>query len=107
MLLLALVLLTAMLGWRVNLNALEPFDAYVFCIAGWGTIGVAVAGLIASLFVPMAYCRYGCPTGALLKFVRYAGTADRFGKRDALALAFVLAAAVIYQEREARIAWIG
>jgi NosR/NirI family transcriptional regulator, nitrous oxide reductase regulator len=106
-LLLALVLLTAMLGWRVNLNALEPFDAYLFRIAGWGTITVAVAGLIASLFVPMAYCRYGCPTGALLKFARYAGAADRFGKRDALAAIFVLIAAVIHWKREALMAWIG
>lgn len=99
LLLLALVLLTVMLGWRVNLNAIEPFDAYLFRIAGWGTIAVAVAGLIASLFTPMAYCRYGCPTGALLKFVRYAGHADGFGTRDVLALAFLLGAAVIYWNR--------
>lgn len=107
LLLLALVLLTVMLGWRVNLNALEPFDAYLFRIAGWGTIGVAVAGLVASLFMPMAYCRYGCPTGALLKFVRYTGAADRFGMRDAVALVFVLGAAVIHLKREAWMAWMG
>jgi hypothetical protein len=100
LLLLALVLLTVMLGWRVNLNALEPFDAYLFRIAGWGTITVAVAGMIVSLFVPMAYCRYGCPTGALLKFARYAGAADHFGKRDVLALLFALAAAALYLKRE-------
>ncbi len=107
LLLLALVLLTAMLGWRVNLNALEPFDAYLFRIAGWGTITVAIIGSVASLFVPMAYCRYGCPTGALLKFVRYAGAADRFGRRDALALLFVLGAAAIHWKREALMAWMG
>lgn len=91
-LLLVLVLLVAMLGWNINLNALEPFDAYLFRIAGWGTIAVAVAGLVASLFVPLAYCRYGCPTGALLKFVRYAGAADGLGRRDALAGSLVLLA---------------
>jgi hypothetical protein len=79
----------------VNVNALEPFDAWLIRVAGWGTITVAVVGLIASLFVPMAYCRYGCPTGALLKFVRYAGHGDTFGRRDTAALLLVAAAAVM------------
>ena len=57
-----------------------------------GLLLLAIAGLVASLFVPMAYCRYGCPTGALLKFVRYAGHGDVFGKRDVGALVLVLAA---------------
>lgn len=100
LLLLMLVLLTVLLGWRVNLNALEPFDAYLIRVAGWSTMIIAVAGLIAALFVPMAYCRYGCPTGALLKFVRYAGHADRFGKRDYAALAIILIAlGVTYASR--------
>ena len=107
LLLLGVVLLTAMLAWPINLNALEPFDAYLFRIAGWSAIAIAIAGLIASLFMPMAYCRYGCPTGALLKFVRYPGHADRFGKRDAMALLFVLAAAAIYWKRETLVAWMG
>jgi len=100
LLLLVLVLLTALLSWKVNLNALEPFDAYLIRVAGWGTILVAVLGLIASFFVPMAYCRYGCPTGALLKFVRYAGHGDHFGKRDVVALGMVvLAAGLSYAAR--------
>jgi polyferredoxin len=90
--LLVVVLLTALLGWRVNLNALEPFDAYLVRVAGWSTIIIAVVGLIASLFVPLAYCRYGCPTGALLKFIRYSGHADHFGKRDFAALGLTLIA---------------
>ncbi len=94
-LLLVFVLAAVMLGWQVNVNALEPFDAWLIRVAGWGTIAVAVMGIAASLFVPMAYCRYGCPTGALLKFVRYAGRGDRFGKRDAVALLLVAAAVVL------------
>jgi Na+-translocating ferredoxin:NAD+ oxidoreductase RnfG subunit len=94
-LLLVFVLTAVMLAWPVNLNALEPFDAWLIRVAGWGTIAVAVVGLAASLFVPMAYCRYGCPTGALLKFVRYAGHSDAFGKRDAGALLLVLAAVLL------------
>jgi len=94
-LLLVLVLSSVMLGWEINLNALEPFDAWLIRIAGWGTITVAVVGLAASLFVPMAYCRYGCPTGALLKFIRYAGHGDSFGRRDLLALGLALTSWVI------------
>lgn len=94
-LLLVFVLVVAMLSLEVNVNALEPFDAWLVRVAGWGTLGVAVAGLVASLFVPMAYCRYGCPTGALLKFVRYAGQGDAFSRRDVLALALVVGAMVM------------
>jgi Na+-translocating ferredoxin:NAD+ oxidoreductase RnfG subunit len=105
--LLIVVLVVAMLGLNVDLNALEAFDAWLIRIAGWSAIVIAVTGLVASLFVPMAYCRYGCPTGALLKFVRYSGQGDGFGRKDLLALAFVLAAAVMHWKREALIAWIG
>ena len=50
-------------------------------------------GLIASCFVPQAYCRFGCPTGALLNFVRARGPTDHFSRRDALA-GILLASAV-------------
>ncbi len=94
-LLLALILTATMLAWNVNLNAWEPFDAWLIRVAGWGTITVAIVGLTASLFVPMSYCRYGCPTGALLKFMRYTGKGDAFGKRDAVALGLVMLAIVL------------
>ena len=38
---------------------LEPFDAYVWEVAGGITITIALLSLLASAFVPMAYCRYG------------------------------------------------
>lgn len=88
-----------LLGWVVivamghlpfSLVGIEPFDAFVFRIAGWMTIGIAVAGLIASLFVKRAYCRYGCPTGAMLKFLRFSAASDRLGRRDFVAAAFFL-----------------
>ena len=61
-------------------------------VAGWVTIAIAVVGLIASLFVTGAYCRYGCPTGAMLKFLRFSAASDRLGRRDYVAAAFVLIA---------------
>lgn len=67
-----------------ELAGIEPFDAYLVFIGkvGLGTVVVAIAGLIISIFVPMAYCKYGCPTGLVLNFVRSHGRADHFGRRD-------------------------
>lgn len=87
--LLVWVLLVAMLRWPYSLTAIEPFDAYLFRVAGWATIAVAIAGLAFSLMVPMAYCRFGCPTGALLSYLRRHGRSDRFTLRDWVALALL------------------
>lgn len=90
--LLAFVLMSVVLGWRVDLNTLEPFDAYVFSIAGWASIAIAFIGLIASLFQPLAYCKYGCPTGALFKLLRFTGDGDKLGMKDWLAAALLVIA---------------
>ncbi len=91
-LLLGWVVLVAVTGWSYSLVDVEPFDAYLFRVAGWPTIVIAVVGLVASLFVPMAYCRFGCPTGALLGFLRRHARGDRLGLRDAFAVACLLLA---------------
>lgn len=88
-LLLAFVLLSVVVGWGVDLNDLEPFDAYVFRVAGVASIAIALVGLAASLFTPLAYCKYGCPTGAVFKLLRFTGDADRLGLRDWLAMGFL------------------
>lgn len=87
--LLALVLVSVAFALPVDLNALEPFDAYLFRVAGWASIVIAVTGVLWSLVTPLAYCRYGCPTGALFKLLRFTGDADRLGTRDWLAAACV------------------
>ena len=84
-LLLAFILMSLVMGWGINLNSLEPFDAYVFRVAGWASLAIAITGLIASLFQPLAYCKYGCPTGALFKLIRFTGDVDRLGVRDWIA----------------------
>ncbi len=96
--LLWVVLFVAITRVSFDLNGIEPFDAYLFTIAGAAAILIALIGLVFSLFTPMAYCKYGCPTGALFKLLRSSGEADRFGLRDwgalgALALGIVLAVA--------------
>jgi hypothetical protein len=93
--LLIVVLVTTMWLLPFDLAHLEPFDAYLIKSAGIATITIAVAGLAASLFVPMAYCHYGCPTGALLNFIRAHGPADRFGRRDATALCLLALAVTL------------
>ena len=67
---------------------------------------IAIGGLIASLFVPMAYCHYGCPTGALLNFIRGHGRTDRFGRRDIAGALLVALAAVFAWKYAAIHAWM-
>lgn len=93
--LLGLVLAVALWRLPVDLAGIEPFDAYAIRAAGWATISIAVGGLIASLFVPMAYCRYGCPTGALLGYVRRNARSGQFTKQDALAAGLTVVAVVV------------
>ena len=105
-LLLAAILIIVMLALPIDLVDLEPFDAYLIRSAGWATITVAVIGLLASAFVPQAYCKYGCPTGALLEFVRSHGTQDNFGKRDIAAGLMLALVALLYSNYDAINLWI-
>ncbi len=94
--LLLLVILVAMGHLRFSLVGIEPFDAFMPRIAGRAAIAIAVIGLVAALFIPRAYCRYGCPTGAMLKFLRWNSAADRFGRGDVVAAALLMLAVGIW-----------
>lgn len=104
--LLFLVLVVALLALPLDLAGMEPFAAYVVRSAGWATLAVAGVGLVASVFVPQAYCRFGCPTGALLNFVRARGATDRFSRRDGAALLLVGVAVVLNWKYLSLIAWV-
>lgn len=91
-LILALALASLLTGIHIDLALLEPFDAWVWHTATTGLLIFAVAGLVLSFFIPQAYCRFGCPTGALLNFLRSHGSADHWSRRDWIGLAFVSAA---------------
>jgi hypothetical protein len=104
--LLGLVVIVSMLTLPFELSHLEPFDAYVPAAVGAVTLAIALAGLVASLFVPMAYCHYGCPTGALLNFIRSHGRADRFGRGDLAALLLLVLAAGLSWKYHAIHSWI-
>lgn len=93
-LLIAWVVAIGMLHMSFSAVDIEPFDAWLWSIAGIGTIAVAIVGLIASFFVPMAYCRFGCPTGALLNYVSHS-SGKSFNRRDLAAATLLLASIVI------------
>ncbi len=89
MLLIAWVVAIGMLHLPFSPVDIEPFDAWLWSVAGLATIAVAVIGLVASLFVPMAYCRFGCPTGLMLDYVSRAG-GKTWTRRDTIVLAVVV-----------------
>lgn len=94
--LVAVVVAVSFLQLDFDLAGIEPFDAYIIKSAGVATICVAVVGLAISLFFPMAYCKYGCPTGWLLEFVRKRSGKDKFSERDWVGLGLVALAGVLY-----------
>ena len=99
--LLLFVLFVVMLPLDFDLAGLEPFDAYLIRSAGAATLAVAVIGLLAALCVPKAYCKYGCPTGALLEFLRARGVADKFERRDLAAGALLAATFLMHWQHTA------
>ncbi|MCH9655319.1 MAG: 4Fe-4S binding protein, partial [Planctomycetes bacterium] len=95
--LICLILIIIFLDLPIDLAELEAFDAYLLTSAGVLSICIAITGLLASLFVPQAYCHYGCPTGAILEFIRSHGRADHFGKADFVA-ALLLIMAILFNQ---------
>jgi NosR/NirI family transcriptional regulator, nitrous oxide reductase regulator len=77
----------ALVGSGLPFAMIEPFEVWS---AGFYAILPAVilsVGLLGAVFLPQAYCHYGCPTGALLKFLTH--SPGDFTRRDALAAALV------------------
>jgi NosR/NirI family nitrous oxide reductase transcriptional regulator len=106
LLLLGFAAIIAMYELPFDLAGIEPFDAYLWRTAGWATLGVAVVGLVFSIFVPMGYCKYGCPTGAVLELIRSHGRADHFNRRDLAALLLAALAAALYRGYDAYALWL-
>jgi NosR/NirI family nitrous oxide reductase transcriptional regulator len=80
--LLAVAILTTVVPLPLALVDLEPFDAYLPLVAGVPAVVIFVLGLAASSRYPMAYCRHGCPTGALLDHLRLNRKSGFFTWRD-------------------------
>ena len=76
----------------VDLSSWEPFHAYLLRIAPWTALSFAGVTILFSAFVPMGYCRLGCPTGRLLDHLRRSAGSDRLKWPDAVAVALLLLA---------------
>ncbi|MFT4638186.1 MAG: NosR/NirI family nitrous oxide reductase transcriptional regulator [Verrucomicrobiales bacterium] len=87
--LIIVTILATLRSWNFNLASMEAFDAYLFPVVGISALVIAAFGLIASFFVPMAYCHYGCPTGAILNYMWMKPSQDTFNRRDGIALALL------------------
>ena len=94
--LLSLAILTAVLHLPLALVDIEPFDGYLPTVAGFAALAIFVVGLVASGFVPMAYCRHGCPTGALLNHLRFHRQADRLTWQDGILMVCLAVAAAVH-----------
>lgn len=82
---------------EVDLASWEPFHAYLFRIAPWGSLGLAVASLLIATVIPMGYCRYGCPTGTLIDYLRRTAISDRVQKSDWVAAGLLVFAIAVRQ----------
>ncbi len=68
----------------------EPFETWSSGFIAFVPATIFTVGILASFFLPQAYCHYGCPTGALLKFLTASPTA--WTRRDTVAAVLVVAA---------------
>ena len=86
---LAAIWVFALLGSGFPFATLEPFEVWSAGFYAIMPAAILSIGLVAAVFLPQAYCHYGCPTGALLKFLTH--SPGGFTRRDAIAGALVAA----------------
>lgn len=70
----------------------EPFETWSSGFVAFIPAAILTGGLIAAVFLPQAYCHYGCPTGALLKFLTHSPSA--WTRRDTVAAVLIAAASL-------------
>ncbi len=87
---LTVIWLLAFLGFALPFANAEPFEIWSSGFHSILPAAILTIGLIASVFLPQAYCHYGCPTGALLKFLTHSPSA--WTRRDTAASILVTAA---------------
>ena len=85
---LGLLWLLAFLGIGFPFADAEPFEVWSAGFIALVPVLIFAGGLLASVFLPQAYCHYGCPTGAVLKFL--ASSPGRWTRRDSIAGGVVL-----------------
>jgi len=79
---LLLVYLALLIRPATDVSFVEPFHGYLWHLASWSAIAWTISTLAIAFFVPMAYCRLGCPTGRLLDWLRLKGTSHQISRMD-------------------------
>ncbi len=64
------LLFTLWMGWSFDLSQIEPFAAFSFYQSSTWCLVLAGLFLVISLFIAQPWCRFFCPTGYLLDFMR-------------------------------------
>ncbi|MRT93801.1 4Fe-4S binding protein [Ancylomarina sp. 16SWW S1-10-2] len=57
-------------GYSFDLTLIEPFSAFSLTKLSYWSIGFASIFLIISIFIPKVWCRFFCPTGFILDWIR-------------------------------------
>jgi Na+-translocating ferredoxin:NAD+ oxidoreductase RnfG subunit len=65
----------------------EPFESWSSGFQALLPASIFSIGLLAAVFLPQGYCHYGCPTGAMLKFLTH--SPGRWTAKDTAALVLV------------------
>lgn len=89
---LACAYVLTLIGWDVNLATWEAFDAYLLRLGAAASFVIAIATLLLSMWLPMGYCRFACPTGTVLSYIRLHRKSNRFGPGDGLAIGLLVGA---------------
>lgn len=84
---LAAIWVLALAGSALPFAMIEPFEVWSAGFYALLPAAILSIGLLAAIFLPQAYCHYGCPTGAMLKF--FSHSPGDFTRRDAIAAALV------------------
>lgn len=90
---LGVIWVLAFLGSGIPFAFFEPFETWSSGFIAFIPAAIFTVGLIAALFLPQAYCHYGCPTGAMFKFLTHAP--GRWTSKDTIAGALILASFVL------------
>jgi NosR/NirI family nitrous oxide reductase transcriptional regulator len=90
---LIVIWLLALIGSGLPFANFEPFETWSSGFVAFVPATIFTIGLVAAFFLPQAYCHYGCPTGAMLKFLTQSPSA--WTRKDTVA-AVLIGAACLY-----------
>jgi NosR/NirI family nitrous oxide reductase transcriptional regulator len=90
---LIVIWLLALIGSGLPFANFEPFETWSSGFVAFVPAAIFTIGLVAAFFLPQAYCHYGCPTGAMLKFLTQSPSA--WTRKDTVA-AVLIGAACLY-----------